>query len=267
LNLSRFLADIVGFSTLALLCGLCFTIFPGLEEIRQHPSFYVGAYIVLSTTAWWVFWRKDLDGSKEQWPSLVLASILGGLAFFACDIVIGRVTHSDLSLLNSAFHVGGLAGFGVTLMVCPGITFVALAGWCRSTLLRRLIPTAPENLTSQPNVRKTSRDRFAGINEMSRNPFLDLGFSHEEAAALHIRSQLVAALEYHIDQKGWGQTKAAKALRVPQPTVCKIVNGNIEKLSIEFLIKLMVRADLPVRVSGGRPASPRRRAHPTAATA
>ena len=95
---------------------------------------------------------------------------------------------------------------------------------------------------------------------MSRNPFLDLGFPPEEAAALHIRSQLAAALEHHIDRKGWSQTEAARALRVPQPTISKIVNGNIEKLSIEFLIKLMVRADLPVRISGGRTASARRRA-------
>ena len=102
---------------------------------------------------------------------------------------------------------------------------------------------------------------------MSRNPFLDLGFPPEEAAALHIRSQLAAALEHHIDRKGWSQTEAARALRVPQPTISKIVNGNIEKLSIEFLIKLMVRADLPVRISGGRAVPARRRAHPAAATA
>ena len=102
---------------------------------------------------------------------------------------------------------------------------------------------------------------------MSRNPFLDLGFPREEAIAMHIRSQLAAALEYHIERKGWTQTAAARALKVPQPTISKIVNGNIEKLSIEFLIKLMVRADLPVNISGGRAVSTRRASqhHSTAA--
>ena len=97
---------------------------------------------------------------------------------------------------------------------------------------------------------------------MSRNPFLDLGFPPEEAAALHIRSQLAATLEYHIERKGWSQTEAARALKVPQPTVSKIVNGNIEKLSIEFLIKLMVRAGLPACGMTGtmRPGTPKRRA-------
>jgi len=98
---------------------------------------------------------------------------------------------------------------------------------------------------------------------MSRNPFLDLGFPREEAVALHIRSQLAAALEQHIERKRWSQTEAARALKVPQPTVSKIANGNIDKLSIEFLIKLMVRAGLPVNVTGGRvpPARPRRVGH------
>jgi predicted XRE-type DNA-binding protein len=102
---------------------------------------------------------------------------------------------------------------------------------------------------------------------MSRNPFLDLGFPPEEAAALHIRSQLAATLEHHIERKGWSQTQAARALKVPQPTVSKIVNGKIEKLSIDFLIKLMVRAGLPIAITGGRPVPSRRAAHPSVASA
>jgi predicted XRE-type DNA-binding protein len=89
---------------------------------------------------------------------------------------------------------------------------------------------------------------------MSRNPFLDLGFSPEEATALHIRSQLAATLESYITRKGWSQAEAAKTFKVPQPTISKIVNGNIEKLSIEFLVKLAVRVGLPVNVSAGRAA-------------
>jgi predicted XRE-type DNA-binding protein len=45
---------------------------------------------------------------------------------------------------------------------------------------------------------------------MSRNPFLDLGFPREEAIALHIRSQLAATLDQHIEHRGWSQTQAAQ---------------------------------------------------------
>jgi predicted XRE-type DNA-binding protein len=101
---------------------------------------------------------------------------------------------------------------------------------------------------------------------MSRNPFLDVAFPPDQAVALHIRSQLAGALEYHIERKGWSQTEAARALRVLQPTVSKIVNGKIEKLSIELLIKLMVRAGLPVSITGGRSTRGRRAAHHSAVT-
>ncbi len=87
---------------------------------------------------------------------------------------------------------------------------------------------------------------------MSRNSFLDLDFPPEKATALHIRAQLSTTLEHHIEQKRWTQTAAARALKVPQPTIRKIVSGTIEKLSIEFLIKLMVRTGLPVGIAGGR---------------
>lgn len=100
---------------------------------------------------------------------------------------------------------------------------------------------------------------------MSRNPFLDLGFPKEEATSLHIRSQLAATLERHIEHRGWSQKEAARNLKVPQPTISKIVNGNIEKLSIEFLVKLMVRAGLPVHVFSGRGSRATRTIHRSSA--
>jgi predicted XRE-type DNA-binding protein len=96
---------------------------------------------------------------------------------------------------------------------------------------------------------------------MSRDPFLDLGFPREEAIALHIRSQLAATLERYIERKGWSQTRAARELHVPQPTISKIVNGNVDKLSIEFLVKLTVRAGIPVHVSSGRTSHATRMTH------
>lgn len=98
---------------------------------------------------------------------------------------------------------------------------------------------------------------------MSKNPFIDLGFAPDEAAAMHIRVQLALTLEQHIVNEGWSQVQAAKALGVPQPTISKVVNGNTDKLSIEYLVKMLVRAGLPVGVIGshiavGRTTSRRR---------
>ncbi len=87
---------------------------------------------------------------------------------------------------------------------------------------------------------------------MSRNPFLDLGALPAEATSLHIRSQLAAVLELHIERKGWSQSEASRRLGVPQTTINKMVNGNIEKLSIESLITLLNRVSLSVGISVSR---------------
>jgi len=102
---------------------------------------------------------------------------------------------------------------------------------------------------------------------MSRNAFVDLGFSKEEATALHIRAQLAATLEQYIERQGWTQAEAGRALKVKQPVISKIVNGDIDRLSIEFLVKLMVRAGLPVNVSSGRGRHARRMTHRRSAAA
>jgi hypothetical protein len=138
---ARMLSDITGLVTLAILCGLCFALYPGIEEVRRDWTVYTGVYAVLSVPAWWI-WREDLDGTKIPWPNIMLGSIGLGAAFFLCDIFIGRLTHSELSLLDAAFHAGGLVGFAVTLIVCPGGTSIALSGWFRSLLLRRALRSA-----------------------------------------------------------------------------------------------------------------------------
>jgi len=98
---------------------------------------------------------------------------------------------------------------------------------------------------------------FPEINDVSRNPFLDLGVLLEEAASLHIRSRLAAVLERHIERKGWSRSEASRLLRVPQQTISKIVSGNIDRLSIELLIKLLNRVSLSVGISVSRALSAR----------
>jgi predicted XRE-type DNA-binding protein len=90
---------------------------------------------------------------------------------------------------------------------------------------------------------------------MSHNPFLDLGALPEEAALLHIRSQLAAVLERHIDRKGWSRADASRLLRMSQPAISKVVNRDIKELSIEVLIALLSRVGLSVGISVSR-ASP-----------
>jgi hypothetical protein len=137
--LLRMWANIAGLVTLAVLCGLGSIFYFGLEDVRRNWTFYAGAYAVLGAVGWWVLWREDRDGNSAPWPQLVLASVGLGAVFFVCDIVLGRLFHSERSLFDAAVHVGGIMGFGATLIACPGMTLMALSGWARSWVLRRMV--------------------------------------------------------------------------------------------------------------------------------
>lgn len=52
-------------------------------------------------------------------------------------------------------------------------------------------------------------------------------------------------------RRGLNQLAAAKRFGVPQPTLSKIVNGRVADLSLELLIRIAVRAGLPVVLQTG----------------
>jgi transcriptional regulator with XRE-family HTH domain len=50
---------------------------------------------------------------------------------------------------------------------------------------------------------------------------------------------------------GVPQIAAAKQLGLPQPTLSKIINGRVSDLSLELLIRVAVRAGLPITLQTG----------------
>jgi predicted XRE-type DNA-binding protein len=83
---------------------------------------------------------------------------------------------------------------------------------------------------------------------MSKNVFSDLGFSKAEAAALQARVTLAVEIERYIERNGLTQAKAAAAFGVPQPTISKIVRGNLSRLSVEYLLKMLARVGITVQM-------------------
>jgi predicted XRE-type DNA-binding protein len=93
---------------------------------------------------------------------------------------------------------------------------------------------------------------------MGKNVFSDLGFSKGEAAALQARIALAVEIERYIDQNGLTQAKAAVAFGVPQPTISKIVRGDLSRLSLEYLLKMLARVGVTVHLVAGTRKSARR---------
>jgi len=69
-----------------------------------------------------------------------------------------------------------------------------------------------------------------------------------------LRSDLALQIARHIRCSGQTQVSAAKRLAVPQPTVSQIMHGKVSQLSLELLIRIAVRAELPVVLQTGKDA-------------
>jgi len=74
----------------------------------------------------------------------------------------------------------------------------------------------------------------------------------DEATIQSLRRDIALQVSRAARRLGGTQTAAARRLGVPQPTLSKIVNGRVSDLSIEFLLRVAVRAGLPITLQTGR---------------
>ena len=74
----------------------------------------------------------------------------------------------------------------------------------------------------------------------------------EVATVQALRSDVALQIARFAHGLGVNQFAAAKRLGVPQPTLSKIVNGRISDVSLELLIRIAVRANLPITLQTGR---------------
>ena len=66
-----------------------------------------------------------------------------------------------------------------------------------------------------------------------------------------LRGDLALQISRCLRRRQLTQVVAARLLDVPQPTLSKIVNGRVTDLSLELLIRIAVRAGLPVLMQTG----------------
>lgn len=62
-----------------------------------------------------------------------------------------------------------------------------------------------------------------------------------EASELQTRSDLMIAIRDIVSAKGWDQKQAAAAMGITQPRVSDLVNGRIEKFSIDKLMTCLYK--------------------------
>jgi predicted XRE-type DNA-binding protein len=79
--------------------------------------------------------------------------------------------------------------------------------------------------------------------------------SSEEATIQSLRGDLALQVSRLARRLGETQVAAARRLGIPQPTLSKINNGRVSDLSIEFLLRIAIRAGIPMTLQTGRDAA------------
>lgn len=74
----------------------------------------------------------------------------------------------------------------------------------------------------------------------------------DQAAVRTLRSDLALQIARHVGRGGQTQAATAKRLAVPQPTMSKIMRGQVEAVSLELMLKIAVRAGLSVVLQTGK---------------
>jgi len=127
-------SDALGLLVLAVLVALLVHwLVPddGYRVVSGTLSYLVLAGMALS------FWHHDKLSQRaleaSHWIRMAGASLLLGGLSLCFDILIGSVVHpGSASKIEAASRTIGPLGIGLTLLISPGLTVVALAGLVRS---------------------------------------------------------------------------------------------------------------------------------------
>ena len=92
-----------------------------------------------------------------------------------------------------------------------------------------------------------SKNTLPEVIQGSSNVFEDLGFAPEEALNLKIRADLMLNIRRFIQSQGWTQKQAALFFGETQPRISDLMNGDIERFSIDKLVIMLAKAGMDVR--------------------
>ncbi len=84
------------------------------------------------------------------------------------------------------------------------------------------------------------------MNERSTSVWDALSDSPEEAENLRLRSKLMQVLTRTVQSWELPQKDAARRLHLTQPCVRDLLNGEIDKFSLDALVNILANADLEV---------------------
>lgn len=121
--------NLVGMATLAVLLAV-------VIRLAVDPSEWVGttllAFALAAPTALYMWRDSDKSGGPVWWLLMALGSIAIGGVFLLVDVSFGHSKNPDASFWQAALSSGSPFGIVLTILVCPGLTSICLAGAARA---------------------------------------------------------------------------------------------------------------------------------------
>jgi len=90
-------------------------------------------FLILALVALMYWHSKESSENVATWAKLTRGSIILGILFYAADLVLGHTFRQP----NSPPILGGPLGIVLTVLVCPGLTIVCVAGLARALYINR----------------------------------------------------------------------------------------------------------------------------------
>jgi hypothetical protein len=130
----RFLGDLLGLLTLASLVASLVYVWPGNTTPDKFKELFPSIYILFAMSGYACWLVKERTMPNESWLVGAMWSIAGGIISLAGDILIGHLFNPSVPIIRAPLSAG--IPFAVTLILCPGLTFICVAGWARSLVVR-----------------------------------------------------------------------------------------------------------------------------------
>jgi predicted XRE-type DNA-binding protein len=92
-------------------------------------------------------------------------------------------------------------------------------------------------------------NKINAVTHVTRGDVLDdLGFSRSEATALKFKADLLDALRAEIERRNYTQRQLVEILDEHQPAVSNLIQGKINQVSIEKLLRYSDRLGMRARL-------------------
>lgn len=123
------MADVIALTVLAALVTVMSLFVPSSEV---PGVLWVFIYVIWAACAYFIWHHRKAPESATRWLLLAILSVVGASLWFGMAALIAHLSFgSNEPGLSKTFDIL------VTLIIAPGLTFIALTGWVRA-LARRL---------------------------------------------------------------------------------------------------------------------------------